>query len=122
MNTRRLSDAQWALLAPHLPPQSVTGRPRADDRRTLDAILLVLRSGCRWGDVPRELGDGSTAWRRLQRWEADGTWERLWRLFLASLAAREKLSWAEAFLDGTFVPAKKGGPVSGSPAREKAPS
>jgi len=77
MNMRRLSDAQWALLAPHLPPQPVTGRPRADDRRTLDAILLVLRSGCRWGDVPRELGDGSTAWRRLQRWEADDIWERL---------------------------------------------
>jgi transposase len=94
--------------------------PRADDRRTLDAILLVLRSGCRWGDVPRELGDGSTAWRRLQRWEADGTWERLWRVFLSLLEAQEKLRWAEALLDGTFVAAKKGGAASGSPVRAKA--
>ena len=106
---------------PPLPPQPVTGRPRADNRRTLDAMLLVLRSGCRWGDVPRELGDGSTAWRRLPRGAADGTRQRLWRVFLASLHTQQQLRWAEAVLAGTFVPARNGGTASASRVRAPAP-
>ena len=84
------------------------GRPRADDRRTLDAILFVLRTGCRWKDLPRELGSPTTAWRRLKEWEEAGVWESLWRAVLASLDAQGKLEWAQAFLDGSFVPAKRG--------------
>ena len=38
----------------------------------------------------------------------DGTWERIWRTFLSQLDAEGKLEWAQAFLDGSFVPAKKG--------------
>lgn len=84
------------------------GRPRADDRRTLEAILFVLRSGARWHDVPAEFGSGVTAWRRLKQWEEAGVWEAVWRALLASLDAQGKLEWAQAFLDGSFVPAKKG--------------
>lgn len=84
------------------------GRPRADDRRTLDAILFVLRTGCRWCDLPQELGSASTAWRRLKAWEESGVWEHIWRGVLSSLEAKDKLEWAQAFLDGSFVPAKKG--------------
>ena len=103
-----LSDTQWAIIAPLLPAPAKMGRPRADDRRTLNAILFVLRSGCRWKDVPAELGSGVTAWRRLKDWEEAGVWERVWRALLASLDAQEKIAWAQAFLDGSFVPAKKG--------------
>ncbi len=85
------------------------GRPRAYDRAVLDAILFVMRSGCRWGDLPAGYGvHPTTAWPRLGRWESDGTWERIWWPFLASLDADAKLRLAEAFLDGTFVPAKGG--------------
>lgn len=109
MSTARLSDAQWDAIRPHLPERPRIGRPRADDRAVLDAILFVMRSGCRWADLPPTYAvHPSTAWRRLGRWEADSTWERIWRAFLASLDAESKLRWAEAFLDGTFVPAKRG--------------
>ena len=54
--SKRLSDGQWQVIEPLLPTPSHMGRPRADDRRTLDAILFVLRSGCRWADLPQELG------------------------------------------------------------------
>lgn len=114
MNTIRLSEAQWEAIRPHLPPPKKMGRPRADDRAVLEAILFIMRSGCRWGDLPAEYGiNPSTAWRRLGHWEAEGTWERLWRAFLASLDAESKLRWAEAFLDGSFVPAKRGAPALG---------
>lgn len=84
------------------------GRPRADDRKTLEGILWVLRSGARWQDVPREYGSPTTCWRRLREWEESGVWEQLWRVILAGLQAEQKLDWAQAFLDGSFVPAKKG--------------
>jgi len=51
------------------------GRPRADDRRTREGILYVLRTGCRWQDLPREYGAAVTVWRRLRAWEAAGVWE-----------------------------------------------
>ena len=106
---QELSNDQWNLIAPHLPSKKRKGRPRADDRKTLEGILWVLRTGARWEDVPREFGTPTTCWRRLREWEELGVWERLWRILLATLEAEQKLDWAQAFLDGSFVPAKKGG-------------
>lgn len=103
-----VSDAQWALIAPLLPPKKHRGRPRADDRRTIEGILWVLRSGARWCDLPLEYGSDSTCHRRLQEWQAQGVWERIWTTFLGALDAQGKLDWEKAFLDGSFVPAKKG--------------
>jgi transposase len=111
MRTTELTDEQWKHLEPLLPPpHKGKGRPRADDRKTLNGILFVLRTGCRWQDVPREYGSPSTCWRRLRAWEDDGTWERIWRKLLALLDEQGKLRWAKAFLDGSFVAAKKGKP------------
>ena len=106
--TAPLTDAQWERIRPLLPASKRTGRPRADDRRTLDGILYVLRSGCRWHDLPAAYGSAVTCWRRLAQWEADGTWERLWRALLESLDTQGKLAWAQAFLDNRHVPIKRG--------------
>ena len=105
---KELTDEQWKLIAPHLPAAKRMGRPRADDRRTLEGILWVLRTGARWQDLPLEFGSPTTCWRRLRAWEETGAWETLWRAILASLEAQQKVDWAQAFLDGSFVPAKKG--------------
>jgi transposase/heme-degrading monooxygenase HmoA len=99
-----LTDAQWERIQPMLPPRHKEGRPRADDRRTLDGILYVLRAGCRWRDLPAAYGSAITCWRRFTGWEADGTWERIWRALLDSLDARGKQAWALVFLDGRAVP------------------
>lgn len=107
--SRHLTHAQWQLIAPHLPPPKKTGRKRADDRTTLEGILFVLRTGCPWSDLPREYGAPTTVWRRLRQWEKAGVWESVWRTMLSTLDAQGKLEWAQAFLDGSFVPAKKGG-------------
>jgi transposase len=109
MGRIHLTDAQWAFIRPHLPPPARTGRPRADDRRTLDGILYVLITGCRWQDLPHAYGAPTTVWRRLKRWGEEGVWERIWRAALAALDQRGKLDWSMAFLDGSFAPAKKGG-------------
>lgn len=109
MATVHLTDRQWAFIQPLLPPPARTGRPRADDRRTVEGILYVLITGCRWQDLPREYGAPTTVWRRLKRWGEGGIWERIWRAALAALDLQHGLDWSTAFLDGSFAPAKKGG-------------
>jgi transposase len=58
-----LSDAQWELIRPLLPTAKPTGRPRADERRTRNGILYVLRTGCRRKDLPDRYGSSVTGWR-----------------------------------------------------------
>lgn len=106
--TLRLTDEQWELVRPLLPAPKREGRPRADDRRTLEGILYVLRTGCRWQDMPSEYGSTVTCWRRYSQWQADGTWERVWRTIFSTLDGRAKMVWTRAFFDGTIVPAKAG--------------
>jgi len=47
----KLTDEQWATIQPLIPKQTGPGKPRADDRETLDAILYVLSTGCRWENL-----------------------------------------------------------------------
>ena len=103
-----LRDDQWEQIAPLLPLPKRRGRPRADDRSTLNGILWVLRSGARWRDLPERYGSSSTCHRRLQEGEAQGVWDHLWLHFLRTLDDDGNLDWSQAFLDGSFVPAKKG--------------
>ncbi len=108
---RLLTDAQWEKIRPLLPrPRSRRrgGRPRASDRKVLEGILWILRSGARWQDLPEEFPSPATCWRRLRDWEEQGVWLNIWRAFLAELNERNQLQWSESFLDGSFAPAKKG--------------
>ena len=111
-----LTPEQWRVLAPLLPRQGRMGRPRADDRRTLNGILYVLRTGCRWDALPRRYGSYVTCWRRLRQWQGDGTWGRVWRALLQSLDQRRSLDWEHTVLDSSTVPAKKGAAESATPA------
>jgi len=86
MGKIHLSDRQWAFIHPHLPPPAHTGRPRAGDRCTIDGILYVLITGCRWQDLPLEYGAATTVWRRLNRWEEEGVWERLFGVYRSFFA------------------------------------
>jgi transposase len=107
-----LQEDQWALIAPLLPPPRARGHPRADDRRTINGILWVLRSGARWKDLPSKYGSRSTCHRRLQEWQDQEVWEGIWLKLLSNLDAQAKLDWNQAFLDGSFVPVKKGERIS----------
>ena len=116
---RLLTDAQWEKIRPLLPkrpkrPQS--GRPPKDDRKVLEGILWILRSGARWQDLPEEFPSPATCWRRLRDWEEQGVWLTIWRAFLAELNERQQLNWSESFLDGSFAPAKKGAAESEKPS------
>jgi len=106
-----LTDAQWARIAKLLPKPKAKpkgGRPRANDRDVMEGILWVLRSGARWRDMPDRYPAYATCWRRLGEWERADLWLSLWRAFLKDLDEAQQIDWSEAFMDGTFAPAKKG--------------
>ena len=117
-----LSDEQWKKIEPLLPQSSRRGRPWADNRRVLEGILWVLKTGARWRDLPPEYPSPSTCWRRLQLWEEQDVWLDVWRQFLAELDARGRLDWSESFVDGSFAPAKKGATASAKPSAARARS
>jgi len=117
-----LSDEQWARIEPLLPKLHSRGRPWADNRRVLEGILWVLKTGARWRDLPKEYPSPSTCWRRLRQWEEQDVWLNIWRQFLSELDQRGKLDWSESFLDGSFAPAKKGASASAKPSGAKARS
>ena len=106
-----LSQAQWEKIAPLLPKPRKNrrgGRPWIENRRVLEGILWILRSGARWQDLPEEYPHPSTCWRRFRDWEEQGLWLKVWRAFLSELNELQQLKWSESFLDGSFAPAKKG--------------
>jgi putative transposase len=72
-----LSDAEWVLLAPLLPPPASCGRPRKwPERLVADAVFYVLRSGCAWRMLPREFPPWPTVYARFRRWHGSGLLRR----------------------------------------------
>lgn len=78
-----LSDEAWSLIDPHL-PRGRPGKPRVDDRRVISGILHVLKTGCRWRDVPVEYGPATTVYNRYNRWSQRGLWQRMFERVAAS--------------------------------------
>ena len=120
--TRFINDEQWKLLKPLLPKPKTNpkgGQPAIDNRQVLEGILWVLRTGARWQDLPDRYPSPTTCWRRLRLWEDQGVWLDVWRKFLSMLDSDGLLDWEEAFIDGSFAPAKKGALVSEKPKKEK---
>jgi transposase len=96
-----LGEAMWDRLAPLLPPQKPrTGRPAIDHRRFLEAILWLARTGAPWRDLPPELMNWRTAWRRLRRWTEAGVWERVTD---ALRAMASDAGWDAHMLDSIVV-------------------
>src|SRR3954464_1825137 len=82
MALARMPDAFFDLAAHHLPPERSVGpsggRPPLGNRDILKVLWFVLATGCRWEDVPTEMGcSGRTAHRFLRRWEELNCWDRL---------------------------------------------
>jgi len=73
-----LTDAEWFILEPLIPPAKPGGRPRkVDMREILNGIFSVLRTGCSWRQLPHDLPPWSTVYTYFRQWRGDGTWERL---------------------------------------------
>ena len=115
-----LTDAEWALVQSLIRPAKRGGRPRTVDvREVLNAIFYVLSTGCQWTALPKDLPPRSTAWDYLDRWDRDGTLERIHHaLYVAERErAGREASPTTAIIDSqTAKAAQKGGPRRTRPA------
>ena len=90
-----LHDEEWALLEPRLPKSRKSAR--VDDRKIVNAISYVLRTGMPWRDLPARYGPYTTACNRFNLWSRRGIWKR----FFDQLAPKSRDS--QYLIDSTVV-------------------
>jgi putative transposase len=118
-----LSDAEWAVLKPLLPPPSRRGRPLKWPRSEMaEAIFSLVRSGCAWRMLPRHFPPWQTVHSQLTRWRRDGTLKRLHdalREHAREAAGREREPSAAIIDSQTARATGAGGPGRGFDAGKK---
>lgn len=111
----RVPDALWERLQPLLPVPNDhhplgCHRPRTDDRRCLDAILLVLRTGMQWNALKLTgPASSSTAHRRFQEWVEAGVFSEFWKQSLQAYDKLKGIDWQWQAMDGAMTKAPLGG-------------
>ncbi len=119
LNARDLTDLQWAILDALIPEpprrNDKRGRPWRSRRSVLNGILWVLRTGAPWADLPERYPSYQTCHRRFQQWVRSGIMRGVLEALAEDLQIRGRLDVREAFIDGSFAPAKKGERRSAKP-------
>jgi transposase len=111
-----LTDEEWRLIEPLVPPAKPGGNKRTVViREVVNGLMYILSTGCQWRAIPRDLAARSTVNRYFVRWTDDGTVDRLHHTLYVTcreLAEREA-SPTTAIIDSQSVKsAEKGGPRS----------
>src|ERR1700758_338510 len=78
-----LSEAEWRLVEPP-PPHKPRGGARGDDRRVINGIFYVLRTGSLWRDLPERYGPYTTVYNRYNRWAKAGVWLKIFEALAAT--------------------------------------
>ena len=116
----RVSDELWAEILPLLPPPKPHPwgyhYPSVDLRAAMDAILLVLRTGCQWNSLNASgICSSSSAHRWFQEWRKAGVFEALWKKGLEAYDEAKGLDWSWLAIDGAMTKA----PLAGTKKRAR---
>jgi putative transposase len=114
----RIPDPLWERIEPLLPARPLhplgCHNPRVSDRKAMDAIFFVLRTGCQWNALNATgICSSSSAHRRFQEWTAAGVFVTLWALGLEEYDALKGLDWEWVSMDGAMTKAPLGGERTG---------
>ena len=120
-----LTKEQWNRIEPIIvslaPAKDPRGRKARDPREVMNGILWILRTGAPWKDLPQRYPPYQTCHRRFQQWVEQGVFRRIAKELVEDLSERGKIDIREAFIDGSFAPAKKGVLLSARQNAAKAP-
>jgi putative transposase len=108
----RMPDEMWTRIEAILPKFKRSrkgGRPRVDLRNVVDGIFYVLRTGCQWKALPRQLCPGSTAHRYFQLFVRRGVFDTLWQVALEEYDDLKGIQWQWQSMDGAMTKAPLGG-------------
>jgi len=106
-----VDDALWARLQPLLVIHKVRkkpGRPRSDDRKILNGLIWLGRTGSQWSALPAQFGPKSTVHDRFREWVEAGAFEKAWALLLQEFDELEGINWTWQAGDGCIVKAPLG--------------
>jgi transposase len=107
-----LTNEQWNRIEPIIvattPLKDPRGRKERDPREVMNGILWILRTGAPWKDIPQRYPPYQTCHRRFQKWVKQGVFRLILKELAEDLHERGKIDIREAFIDGSFSPAKKG--------------
>jgi transposase len=101
-----LTDEQWMILEPLIPPAKHGGRHReVDMREVINTLLYIDRAGCQWDMLPHDLVPRGTAYDYFSRWRNDGTWQKIVDALRAKVrvAAGREPSPSAAVIDSQSV-------------------
>jgi transposase len=106
--TRRheLTDDEWALVEPHLPPPS-RGRAWADHRTVVSGVVFWASTGIQWRDLPDRFGPWQTVYERFRRWQREGRWLAILRALQGRADRDGILDWSLFAADSTNVRASR---------------
>ncbi|NUV50701.1 IS5 family transposase [Streptomyces sp. CAI-78] len=96
-----LTNREWSLLEPHLPPLGGRGGRWNDHRTVVNGILFRVRTGVPWRDLPERYGSWKTVYERHRRWSADGTWDRILQSVQADADLAGRIDWSMIGVDST---------------------
>ena len=104
----RIPDELWERMEPLLPPRKPhplgCHNPRVPDRKAMDAIFFVLRTGCQWNALNATgICSSSSAHRRFQEWTEAGVFELIWALGLDEYEELKGIDWSWQSMDGGRV-------------------
>jgi transposase len=111
-----LTDDEWSLVKPAIPPAKRGGRKReTDERELVNGVMYVLSTGCQWRYIPKDLPPKSTLHDYLDLWNYDGTLEKIHHTLYVKCreqAGREASPTAGIIDSQSVKSAEKGGPAS----------
>ncbi len=110
-----ITDAQWALIEPHVPVSTV-GRPRKTHLRdVVNAVFYILRTGCQWRYLPIDFPPKSTVWRYFDDWRSNGTLDTIHDMLRRKVRTAEKPGHprTSASVDSQSVDTTSGGEERG---------